>query len=192
MVVVGSPYPCSQRPSPRQAAWSTTLAKPLPACPQTHCDARWFAFVDRNELTDVQRERLRPPLSPQTPLTGGPANDHRTVLDGIPLGPRTGCPWRALPAGFGSWKTVSSRFYRWTPAGAWDHLLAALQRRADPEHGSCPVAPVVLPVRRAGLVPVDHEASAAGRAEAQGHRLQRSPAGIQPSPTRRAAPNQRR
>ena len=42
-----------------------------------------------------------------------------------------GSPWRALPERYGSWKTVSSRFYRWQRAGVWQRILAALQRRAD-------------------------------------------------------------
>jgi len=44
---------------------------------------------------------------------------------------RTGAPWRDLPERFGSWKTVSSRFYRWRQGGMWDRVLAGLQRRAD-------------------------------------------------------------
>ena len=87
--------------------------------------------MDTYELTDGQWERLRPLLPPQKPRTGRPANDHRTVLEGILWILRTGCPWRSLPERFGSWKTVSSRFYRWHNAGVWDRVLAELQRRAD-------------------------------------------------------------
>jgi transposase len=38
-----------------------------------------------------------------------------------------------LPERYGSWKTVSSRFYRWQKAGVWDRILSALQRQADAE-----------------------------------------------------------
>jgi transposase len=69
----------------------------------------------------VQWERLRPLLLPQKPRTGRPANDHRAVINGMRWILRTGSPWRALPARFGSWKTVSSRFYRSQKAGIWDH-----------------------------------------------------------------------
>ncbi len=82
---------------------------------------------------DAQWARLRPLLPPQKPRTGRPAKDHRTVLDGILWVLRTGSPWRALPERYGSWKTVSSRFYRWQRAGVWDRVLAELQRRADAE-----------------------------------------------------------
>jgi transposase len=84
-----------------------------------------------SDLTDAQWDRLRPLLPPQKPPTGRPANDHRAVLDGILWVLRTGCPWRCLPKRYGSWKTVSSRFYRWQKAGVWDHVLAELQRQAD-------------------------------------------------------------
>ena len=84
-----------------------------------------------SELTDAQWERLRPLLPPQKPRTGRPAKEHRIVLDGILWVLRTGSPWRSLPERYGSWKTVSSRFYRWQRAGVWDRVLAALQRRAD-------------------------------------------------------------
>lgn len=84
-----------------------------------------------SELTDVQWERLRALLPPQKPRTGRPANDHRSILNGILWVLRTGSPWRSLPERYGSWKTVSSRFYRWQKAGVWERVLADLQRRAD-------------------------------------------------------------
>jgi transposase len=87
--------------------------------------------METSELTDTQWERLRPLLPAQKPRTGRPANDHRTVLNGILWILRTGSPWRTLPERYGSWKTVSSRFYRWQRAGVWDRILSALQRRAD-------------------------------------------------------------
>ncbi len=83
-----------------------------------------------SDLTDAQWDRLRPLLPPQKPPTGRPANDHRTVVNGILWVLRTGCPWRCLPERYGSWKTVSSRFYRWQKTGVWDRVLAELQRQA--------------------------------------------------------------
>jgi transposase len=47
---------------------------------------------------------------------------------------KTGAPWRDLPLHFGSWKTVASRFYRWTRRGLWQQILARLQEDAD-RHG---------------------------------------------------------
>jgi transposase len=89
--------------------------------------------MESSDLTDAQWERLGPLLPPQRPRTGRPAKDHRTILNGILWILRTGSPWRALPERYGSWKTVSSRFYRWEQAGIWERILAALQRQADIE-----------------------------------------------------------
>jgi transposase len=87
--------------------------------------------MEKSELTDAQWEKLLPLLPPQKPRTGRPAKDHRAILDGILWVLRTGSPWRSLPERYGSWKTVSSRFYRWRKAGVWDRILSALQREAD-------------------------------------------------------------
>jgi transposase len=89
--------------------------------------------MDKSDLTDAQWEKLRPLLPPQKPRTGRPAKDHHTVLNGILWIMRTGSPWRSLPERYGSWKTVSSRFYRWQQAGVWDRILAEVQRQSDAE-----------------------------------------------------------
>ena len=73
--------------------------------------------METSELTDARWQQLGPLLPPQKPRTGRPANDHRTVINGILWVLRTGSPWHSLPERFGSWKTVSSRFYRWRRAG---------------------------------------------------------------------------
>jgi transposase len=85
----------------------------------------------RHELTDEQWQRLQPLLPLQKARTGRPNKDHRTVLHGILWILRTGAPWADLPERYGSYKTVSSRFYRWQKAGIWDKILAALQQDAD-------------------------------------------------------------
>ena len=89
--------------------------------------------METSDLTDAQWERLHPFLPPQKPGTGRPGRAHRAVLNGVYWILRTGSPWRSLPERYGSWKTVSSRFYRWQKAGIWDRVLAELQRRADAE-----------------------------------------------------------
>src|SRR5215204_2841992 len=121
--------------SPMRWRVATISAKTLPssrACRQTRRRPT-LRRMETSELTDAQWERLRPLLPPRKPRTGRPANDHRTVIDGILWVLRTGCPWRALPTRFGSWKTASSRFYLWQRAGVWDRVLSELQRQADAE-----------------------------------------------------------
>ena len=43
---------------------------------------------------------------------------------------RTGVPWRDLPARFGPWNSVYTRWRRWCQCGLWAKLLAVLARRA--------------------------------------------------------------
>ena len=86
---------------------------------------------DARELTDSQWERLAPLLPPQKPRTGRPAKDHRTVVEAICWLGRSGAPWRDLPAEYGPWRTVASRFYRWEQQGVWARVLAALQAQAE-------------------------------------------------------------
>jgi transposase len=84
-----------------------------------------------SELTDAQWAALEPLLPPQRPPTGRPNNDHRQIVEAMVWLARTGSPWRDLPACYGSWKTVASRFYRWRRDGVFDRLLAEIHRRAD-------------------------------------------------------------
>lgn len=87
--------------------------------------------MNRGDLSNEQWERLRPLLPPQKPITGRPAHDHRTVVNGILWVLRTGAPWRDLPERYGPWGTVASRFYRWRQAGIWERVLAELQAQGD-------------------------------------------------------------
>lgn len=84
----------------------------------------------RHELTDDQWKRLIPLLPAQRPQTGRPNHDHRTVINGILWILRTGAPWRDLPARYGHWQTVYSRFRRWKQAGVWERMLGSLQQEA--------------------------------------------------------------
>lgn len=52
--------------------------------------------------------------------------DHLRVLDGVLYVTRTGVPWRDLPPEFGNWNSVYRQYRRWTEAGVWDVILAAL------------------------------------------------------------------
>lgn len=83
----------------------------------------------RHELSDAEWARLQPLLPPHRP--GKPRQDDRRILNGILWRLATGAPWRDLPERYGPWQTVYTRFWRWTRAGVWDQLCAALQRQAD-------------------------------------------------------------
>jgi transposase len=51
---------------------------------------------------------------------GRPAKDSRTILNGIVWIARSGAPWRDLPARYGPWETVYSRFCKWIDDGVLD------------------------------------------------------------------------
>ena len=84
------------------------------------------------DLTDGRWARIAPLLPPQHPPTGRPNHDHRTILGGILWVMRTGSAWRDLPAHFGPWETVHSRYTRWRKAGIWQRILDALNQELDP------------------------------------------------------------
>lgn len=46
---------------------------------------------------------------------------------------RTGAPWRDLPGAYGCWKSVHTRFLRWSKAGIWQIVLDELSKDADDE-----------------------------------------------------------
>jgi transposase len=53
------------------------------------------------------------------------------MVNGILWLKRTGAPWRDIPAGYGKWFTIASRFYRWCKQGIRQRLWATLQQQAD-------------------------------------------------------------
>ena len=83
----------------------------------------------RHELSDAEWERLQPLLPPHR--AGRARRDDRPIVNGIVWKLATGAPWRDVPERYGSWATVSTRFRRWTLAGVWDRIFAAVQRQAD-------------------------------------------------------------
>ena len=85
--------------------------------------------VRRHELTDAQWRRLAPLLPPRKP--GAVRKDDRPVVNALLWKLATGAPWRDLPERYGPWASVYTRFRRWTQAGVWDRILAAVQRQAE-------------------------------------------------------------
>ncbi len=80
-------------------------------------------------MSDADWARLQPLLPPRQ--AGKPRQDDRRILNGILWKLATGAPWRDLPERYGPWQTVYTRFRRWTAAGVWERLFAAVQRQAD-------------------------------------------------------------
>jgi hypothetical protein len=85
-----------------------------------------LALLSLAELTPERWEQLRPFLPPQA-RTGRPAIEHRLMVEGILWIMRTGSSWRDLPARFGPWQTVASRYRQWRKEGRWQLMLQVLQ-----------------------------------------------------------------
>ena len=75
-------------------------------------------------LSDEQFARLQP-LLPNKPR-GVPRVDDRRVISGIIHVIRNGLMWRDAPAAYGPHKTLYNRFIRWSRAGVFDRIFAAL------------------------------------------------------------------
>src|SRR5829696_4592036 len=85
--------------------------------------------MHRHVLPDREWNLLAP-LLPSRSRTGRAPKDHRTIIDALLWLAKTGAPWRDLPECFGPWRTVATRFYRWTRSGLWERILAELRRIA--------------------------------------------------------------
>jgi len=90
-------------------------------------------MVRRHELRTQQWERIRGLLPPEGGREGRPSIDNRQIVNAIRWILKTGAPWRDLPEHYPKWKTVYSRFSRWTRRGVWARVLEELAKDQDDE-----------------------------------------------------------
>src|SRR5271168_1528574 len=62
---------------------------------------------------------------------GRPPKDDRLMVEAIFYVLRTAVAWRDLPACYGPWKSVYTRWRRWCALGLWQEILRLLSRRAE-------------------------------------------------------------
>ena len=90
-----------------------------------------LAVAGRFDLTDAQWALLEG-LLPKPVRSGRPSLwSRRQLIDGIRWRVRTGCPWRDLPAMYGSWAAAYALFRRLQRNGTWHRIMIALQALAD-------------------------------------------------------------
>jgi transposase len=82
-------------------------------------------------LRDDQWARIEGMLPGKVGDRGRSAEDNRRFVEAVLWIARTGSPWRDLPEEFGLWNTVFRRFARWSDAGVWARVFAALAQDAD-------------------------------------------------------------
>lgn len=81
-------------------------------------------MLKRYELTDQQWEQIASLLPPEnTGKRGRPLKDNRLMLNAMIWIASSGAPWRDLPACFGPWETVYSRFRKWIDDGFLDNIF---------------------------------------------------------------------
>jgi transposase len=87
----------------------------------------------RFELTDEQWAVIAPLLPPERGRKARPARDNRRMVNALLWVLRTGAPWRDLPDHYPPWKSVHTRFSRWSKQGIWQRALSELTKNADAE-----------------------------------------------------------
>jgi len=92
-----------------------------------------------SDVSDEEWAFVAPSLTLMTPNAPQRRYELREIFNALRWIVRTGAPWRDLPAPYGKWQTVYSRFRRWRAAGMWDEILRILQWEAacnDEQDGS--------------------------------------------------------
>ena len=91
-------------------------------------------MIKRHALTEYQWERIAPLLPGKIGDVGVTAKDNRLFVEAVVYRYRTGIPWRDLPARFGDFRVVHTRFSRWAQRGAWEFFFNELVSDADNEY----------------------------------------------------------
>ncbi|NBP06830.1 MAG: transposase [Bacteroidetes bacterium] len=60
---------------------------------------------------------------------GRHSKNDRNFIEAVLWIQKNGAPWRSLPKGFGSWKTIYNRFRRWQLLGYWEEILRRCQKK---------------------------------------------------------------
>ena len=88
----------------------------------------------RYALRDDQWERIKDSLPGRESTVGVTAKDNRLFVEAVLYRYRTGIPWRDLPARFGDFRVVHTRFSRWAKTGVWQRVFEQLAEDADNEY----------------------------------------------------------
>ena len=88
----------------------------------------------RYALRDDQWERIQSLLPGRDGHVGVTAKDNRLFIEAVLYRYRAGCAWRDLPARFGDFRVVHTRFSRWSKSGVWGRIFEHLATDADNEY----------------------------------------------------------
>jgi transposase len=82
----------------------------------------------RKQLRDGQWQQIEALLPGKVGDRGRSGADNRLFVEAVLWIARTGSPWRDLPSQFGLWNSAYQRFARWSRAGVWHQVFAALAK----------------------------------------------------------------
>ena len=88
----------------------------------------------RYALRDDQWERIKDLLPGREGYVGVTAKDNRLFVEAVLSRYRAGIPWPDLPARFGDFRVVHTRFSRWAKSGVWERVFQHLAEDADNEY----------------------------------------------------------
>ena len=88
----------------------------------------------RYALRDDQWERIKDLLPGRKGYVGVTARDNRLFVEAVLYRYRAGIPWRDLPARFGDFRVIHTRFCRWSKTGVWQRVFQHLAEDADNEY----------------------------------------------------------
>ena len=91
-------------------------------------------MVKRYELTDAQWQRIEALLPGKASDPGRTAGDNRLFVNGVLWVLRSGAHWHDLPARYGKWKSVHTRFARWAKNGTWERVFDVLTKDRKNEY----------------------------------------------------------
>jgi putative transposase len=91
-------------------------------------------MAKRYELTGAQWKRIADLLPGKAGDPGRSGEDNRLFVNGVLWVLRSGAHWHDLPERYGKWKTLHTRFSRWSKAGVWERVFAHLIDDPDNEY----------------------------------------------------------
>lgn len=87
----------------------------------------------RHELTDEQWFRIAKVVPPDKVRSDRRQWPNRVMVNAMVWILKSGAPWRDLPSHFPKWKSVHTRFLRWSKSGVWKRVLDAVAADLDDE-----------------------------------------------------------
>ena len=88
----------------------------------------------RYGLRDDQWRIIEPLCPGREGTVGVTAKDNRLFVEAVLYRYRAGIPWRDLPARFGDFRVIHTRFGRWAKRGVWERIFKHLAADADNEY----------------------------------------------------------